>query len=148
MSYDITEVIGHSAITPRVRHTGDCWAVSDACLVVDIVGTEHGRKFADVIRLLVGDLGRSQEHDGVRTIRITKLGQLGADFAHGVIPARSLPLTADLFGGVSQTVGCAVFVDHIRTFTAVSSTADGVVLSDFLAQPDSVFYFGNYAASD
>lgn len=50
---DIAKIVRHSAITPSIRHTGDCCAMSNSSYVVYVVRSPKGCKFPKIISLLV-----------------------------------------------------------------------------------------------
>ena len=49
----IGEVICHSTITPSIRHTGDCCAMSNPCYVVYIISPPKGCKLPKIVSLLI-----------------------------------------------------------------------------------------------
>jgi len=62
---DIVIGIGHRAVTPGIGYPGDRGRMTDARLVIDIVGAPHGRELAEQVSLFVAVLGRTQPVDRI-----------------------------------------------------------------------------------
>jgi hypothetical protein len=60
---DVVVGVGHGAVAPCVRNTGNRGRVTDPRLVVDVVRAPVGRELAEQIGLLVVVLGRAEPVD-------------------------------------------------------------------------------------
>jgi hypothetical protein len=117
---DVVVGVGHGTVAPGVGDTGHGGGVTDAGLVVHVVGAPQGRELAEQIGLLIAVLGRAQPVDGVGAGLLADLEHLVPDLVEGLVPGDALPLAAREHGVLEAALAMAVLA-HRGTLGAVSA---------------------------
>ncbi len=145
---DIVQAVGHCSVTPCIGDTCHRCGVSDTGLVVNVVRPPESSKFSLQVGHLGGDFGTAVEVQGIGTVVFSEFGQLVADLVHCLIPGDVCPFAVDALHRAFQTFFADHHVDGAGTFTAMGTAGDRMILGDFLANPDTVLYFGLDTAAD
>ena len=145
---DIVEVVGHGAVAPGVGHAGNCRRVTDASLVVTVVGAPEGVEFTEQVGLFIAELGRSQPVNRIRTGRLADFQHLVADLVDGFIPRNPFPFSAFQLHRILQAPFTAGEVPDAGALGAVAAEVEGVVEVRLLADPDTLVHLGDDAATD
>ena len=139
--------VGHGAVAPGVGNAGHRGGVTDAGLVVAVVGAPEAHKLAQQVSLLVVVLGRPDEVDAVGAAGLAQLLHLVGDFGQGRIPADALVFAVHQLHRVPQTVFAVAVLTQGRALGAVSTQVDGGIEHGLLAYPHAVFHHGIHRAA-
>src|SRR4029077_1339276 len=145
---DVVVAVGHRAVAPGVGYAGDRGGVTDARLMVRVVGAPERREFAVEIGGLVGELGRAEPVDRVRPRLLADRVELVADLADRLIPGDARPLAVHQLHRIAPP---AVAVDELarrRALGTVRAAIDRRIPAGLLADPHAVRHFGHHGAAD
>ncbi len=145
---DVVVAVGHRAVAPGIGDAGDRGGVTDARLVIGIVGAPEGGELAIEIGGLVGELGGAQPIDRVRSRFLPDLQQLVADLVDRLIPAEPGPLSLHQLHRIAQAALAQYVVADCRAFAAMGAPVDRAVVVGLLADPDVVSNLGHNGAAD
>src|SRR6185295_12108026 len=136
------------AVAPRVRDARDGRGVADARLVVAVVGAPEGVELAEQVRLLVGELGRAQEVDGVLARLLANIEHLVADLVDGDVPADAGPFARDELHRVFEPAIAVRMLARRRTLGAMGAEVERAIEARLLADPYAVLHLGHDRAAD
>ena len=145
---DIVEGVGHGAVAPAIGDASDRGRVTDASLVIGIVGAPKRAELAEQIGAFVGHLGGAEQIDRIRPGLLADRHKLVADLADRLVPADPRPLPVDHLHRIFQPAFAAHQLAHRRALGAVRATVDGAVPARLLSDPDVVGDFRRYRAAD
>ena len=145
---DVVVGVGHRAVAPGVGDAGDGGGMTDARLVVGIVGSPEGGELAVEVGGLVGELGRAQPVDRFRARLGADLQQLVADLVDRLIPRDPVPLPVHELHRIAQPALALHVVAHRRALAAMRAAIDRAVPSRLLADPHTVRDLGHDGAAD
>src|SRR5260370_22721818 len=80
-----------SAVAPGVGYAGDRGGMTDARLVIRVVGAPKGGELPVEIGGFIGELGGAEPIDGLRSRFGADFAQAGADLLDRLIPREALP---------------------------------------------------------
>src|ERR1035437_6989350 len=92
---DVVEAVGHRPVAPGIGHAGNRRRMTNARLVVLIVGAPERSQLAEDISYFVGELRRAQPIDRFRAGFLTYLQHLVPNLVDGLIPFDAGPLAID-----------------------------------------------------
>ena len=92
---NVVEAVGHSTVAPGVSYAGDGGRMTDARLVIGIVGAPERAELAEQISAFVGEFCRSEPIDGIRARLLADLHQLVTNLIDSLIPFDAGPLAID-----------------------------------------------------
>ena len=145
---DVVVAVGHRAVAPGVGHAGDGGGVTDARLVIGVVGSPEGGELAVEIGGLVGELGGAEPVDRFRARLGADLHQLVADLVDRLIPRHADPLAVHELHRIAQPALAQHVVAHRRALAAVRAAIDRAVPARLLTDPHAVRDFGDDGAAD
>ena len=116
---DVVVAVGHRTVAPGIGDTGDRGGVTDACLVVGIVGSPEGSELAVEIGGFVCELGRTEPVDRIRARLLADIQEPIADLFDGLIPREPFPLAVHQLLRVTQAALAQHVVAHGRAFAAM-----------------------------
>ena len=145
---DVVVAVGHRAVAPGIGHAGDRGRVTNARLVIGIVGSPEGGKLAIEIGGFVGELGRAEPVDRLRSRLRANLHQLVADLVDGLIPGDPVPLAVHELHRIAQPALAQHVVAHRRALAAMRAAIDRAVPARLLADPHAVGDLGDDRAAD
>src|SRR5260221_7077892 len=132
---DVVVAVRHGAVAPGVGDTRDRGRVANPRLVVDVVGAGERRGLAHRVGAFVGELGRAEPVDRVRTGLLTDRLELVADLVDRDLPGDALPLPADHLERVAQAPVAVDDLARRRALGAVRAAIDRAVPARLLADP-------------
>ena len=144
----VVEVVGHRAVAPGVGHAGNRRRVTDARLMIAVVGAPEGIELAEQIGLFVAMLGGAQPIDGIGTGGLPNVEHLVADLVNRILPRHPLPLAADLLHRILEPTFAVREVADRGTLGAIGAEIDRTVPSRLLADPNPVIDLGDDGAAD
>ena len=145
---DVVVAVGHCTVAPGVGNTRDRGRVTDARLVVDVVGAPHRGELAVQVGLLVVEFCRAQPVNRIGSGLLADLGQLATDVVQCLVPRDLLPLAVDQLGRILEAAFAMAVLAHRRALGAMCPEIERMVEGRFLAGPDAVFHLGDYPATD
>src|SRR5207245_157310 len=122
--------------------------MTDARLMVDVVGAPERRELAIKIRAFVGELGGAEPIHGVRTRLLADRGELGADLVDGLVPAHARPLAVDELHRIFQASIAVHELAHRGALGAMRAAVDRRIPAGLLANPYAVRNFRHHRAAD
>ena len=140
--------IGHGTIAPGVGDTGYRGGMTDACLVVHVVGSPQGSKLAEQVGLFVVVFGRTQPVDGIRAGLLANGQHLVAELVNGLLPGHPGPLAIHQLGRIFQTAFAVTVLAYRGALGTVCTTIEGMIKGRFLASPHAVLDFCVNTATD
>src|SRR5699024_2123172 len=132
---------------PGVGHTGDRGRVTNARLVVDVVGAPEGDPLALQVAAFVAGLGRAAVEQRVGPGFFANLEQLVADLLDGILPGNALPLAVDQLHRILDALFAVPVLADGGPLGAVRTQIQGRVEIRFLPRPDAILHFRNDAAA-
>ena len=145
---DVVIRVCHRPVTPGIGYPGYRGRVTDARLVIDIVGAPHRGEFAKQVGLFVVVLGGTQPEHRVGTRLFAYLEHLVADFVDRLVPGNLLPLAVDQLGGILQAAFAVPVFANRGTLGAMRAFVERMIESRLLPCPDAVLNFRDDAATD
>ena len=145
---DVVEAVGHRAIAPGVGHAGDGGRMTDARLVVVVVGAPERRDLAEEISAFVGEFRRAHPIDRFRPRLLADLHHLVADLIDGLIPADARPLAIDELHWIFEAPIAVHELAYRSTFGAMRAAIDRTFPTRLLTDPHAVGNFGSNGAAD
>ncbi len=130
--------IGHGAVAPCIRNAGHRGGMADTRLVVAVVAAPVAHELAHQVRLLVVVFGRAHPVDGVGSVGLAQLQQLGADFLQRRVPADALVFAVHQLHRVTQAVFAMAVLTQRSPLGAVGAEVDRGVEHRLLAHPYTV----------
>ena len=144
---DVVVGVGHGAVAPGVGDAGHGGGMTDARLVVHVVGAPEGGQLAEQVGLLIAVLGGAQPVDRVRAGLLADGEHLVPNLIEGLVPGDALPLAADQFHRVLEPALAMAVLAHRRALGAVRAEVEGVIEGRLLTRPDAVAHLGVDAAA-
>ena len=135
---NVVVAVGHRAVAPGIGDAGDGGGMTDARLMIGIVGSPEGGELAVEIGGFVGELGRAEPVDRVRSRLLPNLQQLVADLVDGLIPGDPVPLAVHELHRIAQAALAQHVVADRRALAAMRAAIDRAVVVRLLADPDAV----------
>ena len=145
---NVVVAVGHRAIAPGIGYAGDRGGMADTRLMIGIVGSPEGRELAVEIGGFVGELGRTEPVDRVRSRLLANFQQLVADLVDRLFPGDADPLAVHELHGIAQPALAQHVVANRRTLAAMRSAIDRAVVVRLLADPHAIRDFGDNRAAD
>ena len=145
---DVVIGIGLRAITPGIGNTRNGGRMANTRLVIHVIGTPEGRKFAEQIGPFIGEFGAAQQEGGVRAAFLPGFHQLVGDFGDGIVPGHALPLTIYQLHRVFDAPIAMHQFAHRSALGAMRAAIDGRFPSGFLADPNAILHFRNHGAAN
>src|SRR5260370_21011266 len=137
-----------SAVAPGVGDAGDGGGMTNARLVIRVVGAPKGGELPVEIGGFIGELGGAEPIYGVRSRSGADFEQLGADLLDRLIPRDPLPGAIHKLHRVAQPAFARHVVAHRCALGAVRAASDRTVPSRFLFDPHAVGHMGDDRAAD
>src|SRR5262245_38945422 len=145
---DVVVAVGHRAVAPGIGYAGDRRRMADARLVIRIVGSPERGELAIEVRPLVGELGRTQPIDRLRSGLLADRQELGADLIDRLVPAHARPLPVDELHRVLQAPVAVHELTHRSALGAVRAAVDRGIPAGLLSNPHAVGDLGHDRAAD
>ena len=145
---DVVVAVGHGPVAPGVGYAGDRGGVADARLMVGVVRAPEGGELAVEVGGLVGELGRAQPVDRIRSGLGADLQELVADLVDRLVPRDAVPVAVHQLHGIAQPAIAVHVVADRRALGAVRAAVDRAVPARLLAEPDAVGHLGHDGATD
>src|SRR5580704_5543084 len=145
---DIVVAVRHRAEAPGIGYAGNGGGVTDTRLMIGIVGPPKGGELAVEVGGLVGELGRAQPVNRVRSRLLANLQQPVADLVNRLVPGNAGPLAVHELHRVAQAALVHHVVANRGALTAMRSTIDGAVVVRFLTDPHAIGDFGDDRTAD
>src|SRR5216683_279561 len=122
--------------------------MADARLMVGVISSPEGAKFAEQIGAFVGHLGRSEPVDGVAARLLANFEQLVADLVDCAIPGEARPLPVDELHRIAQPPNAVHELAHRCALRAMRAAIDRGIPTWLLADPYPVQHLRGHRASD
>ena len=135
---DVVEAVGHRAIAPGIGQAGDGRGMADARCVVDVVGAPERREFAAKIGFFVGELGRADPVDRIRSGFFADGRELVDDLVDGGLPAQPGPLAVHELHRIFQAAIAVHDLARRSALGAMGAAIDRRVPGGFLADPHAI----------
>ena len=135
---DVVEAVGHRAVAPGIGQAGDGRGMTDARCVVDVVGAPERREFAAKIGFFVGELGRADPVDRIRSGFFADGRELVDDLVDGGLPAQPGPLAVDELHRIFQPAVAVHDLARRSALGAMGAAIDRRVPGGFLADPHAI----------
>ena len=145
---NVVVAVGHRAIAPGIGYPGDRGRMADTRLMVRIIGSPERRELAVEIGGFVGELGRTEPVNRIRSRLLTDVQQLVADLVDRRFPGNPDPLAVHELHGIAQPALAQHVVAHRRALAAMRSAIDRAVVIRLLADPHAVRDFGDHRTAD
>ena len=145
---DVIIAVGHGAIAPCVGHTGHRCRMTNPRLMINVIGSPIGRKFAEQICLFVAMFRTAQPINAVRSAFFADVHHAVADFINRLIPADALPFTTLFFHRVFQSALTMCCFTNCSTFRAMCTKVEWAIPSGLLTSPNTILNFCHNRASD
>src|SRR3984893_18182660 len=145
---NIVVAVRHRAIAPGIGDPGDRGGMTDARLMIGIVGSPERRELAVEIGGFIGELGRAEPVDRIRSRLLANFQQLVADLVDRWFPRYADPLAAYELYGITQPALAQHIVAHRRTLAAMRSAIDRAVIVRLLADPHAICNLCDHRTAD
>src|SRR4051812_5093755 len=122
--------------------------MTDARLMVGIIGAPESGEFAIEIGALVGEFRGAQPVDRFRARLLANLHQLVADLVDRLVPTQLGPLAVDQLHRIFQAAIAVHELARRLAFGAVRATIVRRAPAGLLADPNPVRHFGDHRAAD
>src|SRR5664279_4745088 len=122
--------------------------MADTRLVVLVVGAPERRQLAEQISAFVGELGRAEPVDRIRSRLRANVLELVADLVDRLVPLDAGPLAVDQLHRIFQPALAHHQFAHRGALGAVRAAIDRTIPARLLADPDAVRHFGGDGATD
>src|SRR5512132_1501141 len=122
--------------------------MADARLMVDVVGAPERGELAVEVGTFVGELGRAEPVNGVRSRLLADREKLRADLVDGLVPAQARPLAVDELHRIFQAPVAVHELAHRSTLGAIRAAIERGVPAGLLADPHAVRDFRHHRAAD
>ena len=146
---DVVEAVGHRAVAPGIGHAGDGGRMTDARLMIGIVGAPERAELSDQIRALVGHLGGAEPVDGIRarTSRGCRASCRRSRRSPDPNDTR-VHWPFDQLHRIFEPAFAAHQFAHRGALGAMRAAIDRAVPARLLADPDVVGDFSHHRAAD
>jgi len=121
---DVVVAVGHRPVAPGIGDACDRGGVTNARLMIGIVGSPEGGELAVEIGGFIGELGGAEPVHRFGTRPRADLHQLVADLIDRLIPGDSVPPAVHQFHRIAQPTVAVHIVANGCTFAAVRATID------------------------
>src|ERR1700732_3414152 len=145
---NIVVAVRHRAIAPGIGDPSDRGGMADTRLMIGIVGSPERRELAVEIGGFIGELGRAEPVDRVRSRLLANFQQLVADLVDRCFPRYAGPLAAYELYGITQPALAQHVVANRRAFAAMRSAIDRAVVVRLLADPHAICDFCDHRTAD
>ena len=99
---NVVVAVRHRAVAPGIGDAGDGGGMADTRLMIGVVGAPECHKLAIQIGGFVGEFGRAQPIDRIRSGHFTDLQEFVADLVDSLLPREAYPLRVHKLHGVAQ----------------------------------------------
>ena len=145
---DVVVAVGHRTVAPGIGHAGDRRRMTDARLVIDVIGPPVRREFPEQIGALVGELGGPEPIDRVGAGLAANGDELVADLIDRLLPAQPGPLAVHELHRIFQAPVAVHQLAHRCALGAVRAAVEGGVPAGLLPDPYAVRDLGHDRAAD
>ena len=135
---NVVVAVGHRAVAPGIGYAGDGGGMTDARLMIGIVGPPERGELAVEVGGFVGEFGRAEPVDRFRSRLLAYLQQFVADLVDGLVPGDPVPLAVDELHRIAQTTLVQHIVANRRALAAMRTAIDRAVVIRLLADPYAV----------
>src|SRR5437879_7996472 len=122
--------------------------MTDARLMVGVVGPPERTELAEKIRAFVGHLGRAQPINGIAARLLAKLHELVADLVDRGMPGEPRPLTVYKLHRIAQPAVAVHELAHRGALRAMRAAVNRRMPARLLADPDAIQDLGGDGATD
>src|SRR5439155_10590986 len=133
---------------PGVGHAGDRRRVTDARLIVGVVGAPEGGEFAQQVGLLIAVLGGAEPVDRIRSRLGADVEQFVADLGDRLVPGDAGPFAVDQLGRIFEPAVAMRMLAHRGALGAMGAQVEWAVEAGLLAGPYAVLHRGDDGAAD
>ncbi len=121
---DVVVAVGHGAVAPGIGDAGDRSGVTNAGLMIGVVGSPERSELAVEVGSLIGEFGGAEPVDRIRPRLRPDLQQLVADLVDGLVPGDAVPRAVHKLHREAHATFAEHVVAHGRALAAVRATID------------------------
>src|SRR6266699_4184239 len=118
--------------------------MADARLMIGVIGSPEGCELAVEVGSLVGEFGRAEPVDRVRSGLRANLQKLVADLVNGRFPRDAGPLPVHELYRIAQAALAQYVVADRCALTAMRATIDRTIVVRLLTDPRAIGDFGDH----